>query len=302
MTSPAAPASRASAAAIPALFVVLWSSGFIAAKAGLHAAEPLTFLALRFSLVGLLMLAVVAVMRAPWPRTWGEVGHIAVAGTLMQALYFGAAWLSMSLGVSAGTAALIVCMQPIFTAMAAGPLLGETVSRRQWAGLALGFAGVALVVERKLEAGLGTPAGMACTFVSLAGITCGTLYQKRFCPRMDPRTGGLVQFVTAAALLLPAALVFEEGRIDWTFEFVAALFYVAVVLSLVSVSLLFVMIRRGEAARVTSLFFLVPAVTALMAWATLGETMSWVAIGGMVVAVAGVALVVLPARGGRVAP
>lgn len=292
MTAPAAAPSRASAAAIPALFVLLWSSGFIAAKAGLTAAEPLTFLALRFALVGLLMLGVIAATRAPFPRSWGEVGHIAVAGLLMQAVYFGGAWVSMSTGVGAGTAALIVCMQPIFTAMAAGPLLGETVGRRQWLGLGLGFLGVALVVEQKLELGLGTPAGIAFCFLSLAGITVGTLYQKRFCPRMDPRTGGLVQFVTAAIVLLPIALLVEEGRVVWTWEFVAALFYVAVVLSLVSVSLLFVMIRRGEAAKVTSLFFLVPPTTAVMAWLALGETMSPTAIAGLVVAVAGVALVV----------
>ncbi len=293
--SAAAP-PRALSAGVPALFVLLWSSGFIAAKAGLTAAEPLTFLALRFALVGLLMLAVVLVMRAPWPRTWREVGHIAVAGAMMQAVYFGGAWVSMSMGVGAGTAALIVCLQPVFTALVAGPLLGETVGRRQWAGLALGFLGVVLVVERKLEAGLGTPAGIAFSFLSLAGITVGTLYQKRFCPGMDPRSGGLVQFVTAAALLIPLALLFEDGRIAWTLEFVAALAYVAIVLSLVSVSLLFVMIRRGQASRVTSLFFLVPAVTAVMAWATLGETMSPLGIAGMALAVAGVALVVMPKR------
>ena len=292
MTAPAAAPSRALSFGIPAVFVVLWSSGFIAAKAGLQAADPLTFLALRFALVTVLMLAVVLVTRPPWPHTWGEVGHIAVAGALMQALYFGAAWVAMSTGVGAGTAALIVCMQPIFTALAAGPLLGERVGPRQWAGLALGFAGVALVVERKLELGLGTPLGIAVCFVSLAGITVGTLYQKRFCPTIDPRTGGLVQFATATALLLPCALLLEDARIVWSVEFVAALFYVAVVLSLVSVSLLFVMIKRGEASRMTSLFFLVPPLTAVMAWAALGETMTWSAIAGMVLAVIGVALVV----------
>jgi drug/metabolite transporter (DMT)-like permease len=292
MSDPAAAPSRALSFGIPALFVVLWSSGFIAAKAGLQAADPLTFLALRFALVTVLMLAVVLFTRPPWPRTWGEVGHIAVAGALMQAIYFGAAWVAMSTGVGAGTAALIVCMQPIFTALAAGPLLGERVGPRQWAGLALGFAGVALVVERKLELGLGTPLGIAVCFVSLAGITVGTLYQKRFCPTIDPRTGGLVQFATATALLLPCALLLEDARIVWSVEFVAALFYVAVVLSLVSVSLLFVMIKRGEASRMTSLFFLVPPLTAVMAWAALGETMSWSTIAGMVLAVIGVALVV----------
>ena len=299
MPAPANAPSRLLSLGIPALFEVLWSSGFIAAKAGLQAADPLTFLALRFALVTVLMLVIVLATRPPWPRTWGEVGHIAIAGALMQAVYFGGAWVSMSTGVGAGTAALIVCMQPIFTAIAAGPMLGERVGARQWAGLGLGFLGVALVVERKLELGLGTPMGIAICFVSLAGITIGTLYQKRFCPTIDPRTGGLVQFTTATAMLLPCALLFEEARIVWSIEFVAALFYVAVVLSLVSVSLLFVMIKRGEASRMTSLFFLVPPLTALMAWAALGETMAWSAVAGMVLAVVGVALVVTgraPAR------
>ncbi|MBT6203242.1 MAG: DMT family transporter [Alphaproteobacteria bacterium] len=280
--------------AIPTLFVLLWSSGFIAAKTGVQYSGPLTFLALRFALVTFLMLGVALAMRAPWPRTWGEVGHYAVLGLLMQVVYFGAAWISMSNGVGAGTAALIVSMQPILTAVVAGPVLGEVVGRRQWVGLAIGFVGVGLVVEQKLVHGLGTPMGITWSFISLLGITVGTLYQKRKCPNMDPRTGGLVQFITAAAILTVLALLFEEGDIEWTGEFIAALFYVAVFLSLISITLLTVMIKRGQASRMTSLFFLVPPITAVMAWAILGETMTWMAIGGLACVVLGVALVVLP--------
>ena len=287
-------------AAIPAVFVLLWSSGFVAAKIGLEASGPLTFLALRFALVAVLMLAVVLVMRAPWPASRRELGHLAVLGLTMQALYFGGAWVSMASGVGAGTSALIVSMHPVATALAAGPLLGEAVSRRQWLGLAAGFAGVVLVVEEKLAQGLGTPAGMAWSFVSLAGITAGSFYQKRFCPAMDPRTGPLVQFVAAAAVLAPLALIVEGEPPVWNAAFVAALLYVAVFLSLISMVLLTVMIARGEAARVASLFFLLAPVTAVMGWAVLGETMGATALAGMGLAAAGVALAVWPSRrGGR---
>jgi len=283
--------------AIPTVFVLLWSSGFIAAKTGLEAADPLTFLTLRFALATLLMLAVVLAMRAPWPSSWREVGHYAVLGLMMQAIYFGCAWISMGTGVGAGTAALILSMQPILTAVVAGRLLGERVMARQWLGLLVGFLGVALVVQHKLGAGLGTPIGMMWSFLSLLGITAGTLYQKRFCPRMDPRTGGLVQFIAAVLVLLPLALMLEDGRIAWTPEFIGALFYVSIFLSLISITLLTVMIKRGQASRITSLFFLVPPITALMAWVVLGETMGGMALVGLACAVIGVALVVTPRRG-----
>ena len=285
-------------AAVPALFVVLWSTGFIAAKTGLEDSGPLTFLTLRFALVTLLMLGVVLVMRPPWPASWREVGHLTALGLLMQAVYFGGAWVSMASGVGAGTAALIVSMQPILTAVAAGPVLGERIGRRRWLGLAIGLAGVALVVERKLAAGLGSPAGMAWSFAALLGITAGALYQKRFCPGMDPRTGGLVQFVAATAVLTPLALLFEDGPPVWTPSFVASLLYVAVFLSLISVTLLTVMIERGQATRATSLFFLVPPLTAVFAWVFLGETMGATTVAGLGCAVVGVALAVAPDRPG----
>lgn len=282
--------------AIPALFVVLWSSGFIAAKIGVRDAGPLTFLTLRFALVTILMLIVVAAMRAPWPRSPREVGHIAVTGVLMQAGYFGGAWVSMAMGVGAGVSALIVSMQPILTAIVAGPLLGERVGPRQWLGLALGFAGVAMVVAKKLELGFGTPIAMGWSFVALLCITAGTLYQKRYCPHMDPRTGGTIQFVMGILVLAPLALIFEEQTINWSVDFVLALVYVAIFLSLISVTLLTFMIRRGEASRMTSLFFLVPPTAAAMAWLMLGETLTPTGIAGMVLAVIGVALVMLPGR------
>ena len=282
--------------AVPMLFVLLWSSGFIAAKAGLAHAETLTFLSLRYGVVTLLMAGLAFAMRAPWPRSWREVGHIAVAGVMLQAIYFGGVWLAMGKGVGAGVAALIVCLQPVITAALVGPLLGERVSRRQWLGLALGIAGVALVVGRRLSLGLGSTEGMAWAFIGLLGITFGTLYQKKYCAHMDPRTGSAVQFFVAASLLTPCALVFEEGVIHWTPTFIASLAYVAVFLSLISMILLTMMIRRGEASRVTSLFFLVPPVATLLGYLVLDEPVGPVAIAGMAVAAMGVALVMAPER------
>jgi drug/metabolite transporter (DMT)-like permease len=283
----------------PALFVLLWSSGFIAAKAGLAHAETLTFLSLRYALVTLLMTGLALAMRAPWPRSLREVRHIATTGVMLQAMYFGGAWLAMGKGVGAGVTALIVCLQPVITAALVGPFLGERVTRRQWLGLALGLAGVALVVARKLALGLGSAEGMAWAVVGLLGITFGTLHQKKYCPKMDPRSGSAIQFLVAALLLAPLALIFEEGVIHWTPTFIASLAYVAVVLSLITMILLTLMIQRGEASRVTSLFFLVPPGAALLAYLVLDEPIGPVALAGMVVAALGVALVMAPDRAGR---
>jgi drug/metabolite transporter (DMT)-like permease len=282
--------------AIPAVFVLLWSSGFIAAKIGLAHADTLTFLGFRYFVVTILMTGVALAMRAPWPKTWQEVAHIAVAGALLQALYFGAGWLAMGMGVGAGVTALIVCMQPILTAVVVGPLLGERVSRRQWLGLLLGFTGVALVVARKLSLGLGSAEGMAWAFVALIGITAGTLYQKKYCANMDPRSGSTIQFLVATILISPLSWIFEDGVIHWTPAFFASLAYVAVFLSLISMTLLTIMIRRGAISRMTSMFFLVPPVATLFGYLVLDEPVGLMALAGMAVAVCGVALVVAPER------
>lgn len=279
---------------IPTVFVLLWSSGFIAAKIGLGHAETLTFLALRYGVVTVLMAGVAFAMRAPWPKSWRDVGHIAVAGALLQALYFGGVWLAMGMGIGAGVAALIVCMQPMLTAAVVGPLLGERVSRRQWLGLVLGFTGVALVVARKLTLGLGTTEGMIWAFVGLLGITFGTIYQKKFCAEMDSRSGSAIQFFVAALLIYPLALIFEDGLIHWTPTFVAALAYMVVFLSVISMILLTVMIRRGAISRMTSMFFLVPPMAALLGYLILDEPVGLVSLAGMAVAIVGVALVVAP--------
>jgi drug/metabolite transporter (DMT)-like permease len=275
--------------------VVLWSTGFIGAKLGLPHAGPLTFLALRYGLAAGLLVLVALAVRAPWPRRPAEIGHYAVAGLLVHGVYLGGVYVGISFGVEAGVSALIVGLQPLLTAALAGVVLGERVTPRQWAGLGLGLLGVALVLGRKLGEGPGDALGSLACVAALLGITAGTLYQKRHCAGMDLRTGNVVQFAAAGLATALLALLFEDARINWTADFVFALLWLVFVLSLGAVSLLYVLIRRGAAAQVASLFFLVPPCTALMAWPLFGETLGPVALIGMVLTAAGVAMASLGA-------
>jgi len=298
--TPDTPASPTSAAhtgwlsPIPLFFVFLWSTGFIAAKYGLPYAPPLSFLILRCTGAVLFLIPMVLASRAPWPR--GRIGHVAVAGLLLQAGYLGGVWSAIKLGMPAGLSALIVGMQPILTAFAA-PLVGERVSRRQWVGLLLGLGGVALVVAARVSlAGLSSAAIGLC-LLALLSITTGTLYQKRFCPRFDLRTGTLIQFGASALLLLPLAVVLEDfnpslANIHWTPQFAGALLWSILALSIGAIFLLFRLISRNDATKVTSLLYLTPPTTAVMAWLMFGEALSALGLLGMAVAVAGVAFVV----------
>jgi drug/metabolite transporter (DMT)-like permease len=275
---------------IPTLFVFLWSTGFIGARLGLPYAGPLTFLTLRYALaVSVLTLAALA-MRAPWLHWPNEIGHCAVAGLLVHAVSLGGVFVGIALGVEAGLAALIVGLQPLLVAAFAELMLGERVSPRQWLGLVLGLAGVALVLAQKLGRGVGEVLGALACVLSLFGLTAGTLYQKRYGTSMDLRTGMAVQFTAAGVVTAPFALFFEGGRVIWSGEFVFALLWLVFVLSIGAVSLLYVLIRSGAAASVSSLFFLIPPCTALMAWPLFGETLGLAALSGMVLTVAGVTL------------
>ena len=283
-------ASAWQAVGIPALFVLLWSTGFIGARLGLPYAEPLTFLTLRYGMAAALLLLVSLAMRAPWPRRLSEIGHFAVAGLLVHGVYLGGVFVAISMGVEAGVSALIVGLQPLLTAAFAGIILGERVIGRQWLGMALGLAGVALVLAGKLGQGPGSVAGSLACVAALLGITAGTLYQKRFCTGMDLRTGSVVQFVAAALATAPFAFWLEDQTLVWSGEFVFALLWLVLMLSLGAVSLLYVLIRRGAASQVASLFFLVPPCTALHAWPLFGETLGPWALLGMIFTAVGVAL------------
>ncbi len=279
---------------MPWLFVVIWSTGFIAAKFGLPFAPPLTFLLVRFAAVLLVLVPMVLVMRAPWPA--GRVLHIALAGILVHAGYLGGVWSAIKLGMPAGLSALIVGMQPIFTAFAA-PLIGESVRARQWVGLVLGLCGVALVVANKISlSGLSLESILLC-MLALTSITVGTLYQKRFCSHFDLRTGTMIQYIASAAVLLPLAIIFEDltpsfTAVHWTPSFIGALLWSVFALSIGAIFLLFSLIRQSAATSVTSLLYLTPPTTAIMAWLMFGERFSWTGIAGMMLAVIGVAFVV----------
>jgi len=273
----------------PLLFVFLWSTGFIGAKYGLPYAEPLTFLLTRYCLVISLMTIFSLATRAPWPRDARQILHIGVSGIFVHALYLGGVFIAIKQGLPAGIASLIVGMQPLLTACGAGWLLGERVSTRQWLGLSLGFVGVTLVVANKLgNLPLGTM--MIPALVALLAITAGTLYQKRFCPHFDLRTGSVIQFLPSAVITALAASASETMVIDWTPSFVFALLWLVLVLSFGAISLLNVLIRNGSAVNVARLFYLTPPSTAIIAWAVFGETLGGLALAGMVLAVSGVYL------------
>ncbi|MGB7481855.1 MAG: DMT family transporter [Burkholderiaceae bacterium] len=281
-------------AAMPLVFVVIWSTGFIVAKYGLPYAPPLTFLLLRFTGVLMFLLPLVLLMRAPWPV--GRLRHVAVAGILIQAGYLAGVWCAIKLGMPAGLSALIVGLQPILTAFAA-PMVGESVRGRQWIGLLLGLAGVGLVVANKISlSGLSGVAIGLCVF-ALLSITLGTLYQKKYCPHFDLRTGTIVQFVSSIVVVLPFAVWFEHltpalDTVQWTPQFIGALLWSVLALSIGAIFLLYALIRRNAATSVASLLYLTPPTTALMAWLMFGEVFSLIGLAGMVLAVIGVAFVV----------
>ncbi len=285
------PSEPAWLALMPGLFVVFWSTGFIGAKFGLPYAEPLTFLALRFGIVAAMMLAVMLATRAPWPTSWRAVGHSAIVGLLIQSVYLGGVYYGIAHGISAGLSALIVGLQPALTAAVARPILGETISPRQWLGVALGLAGVFLVVWSKLVFNADHLAGLVTTALALLGMTAGTLYQKRFCPKTDLRSATFIQNAAAGLAVLLPALLLETMHITWRIEFVMSLTWLCLVLSIGTMIIFLFILRRGAAARIASLFYLVPPVTAFMAYLLFGETLGATALVGMAFTAAGVALV-----------
>ena len=283
-------------AAAPLAFVLLWSTGFIVAKYAAPHAPPLTFLLYRFAGAIAILLPIIAVTRAPWPRTASTWRDVIIVGVLLQATYLGGVWVAIALGMPAGVSALLVGAQPLLTAGLVFTI-GERASRLQWAGLVIGFAGIALVLSDRLTlAGIALPA-LAVNFLALAGITAGTLYQKKHVADVDLRTGSLIQFAASFVVLLPFAILTESMVVDFTLEFWLALAWSIVALSLVAITLLLVMIRRGRATDVTSLMYLTPPATAVLAWLMFGETLGVLAWGGVLVTMAGVALVLT--TGGR---
>lgn len=276
--------------AVPALFVLLWSTGFVGAKLGLPYCEPLTFLALRFVCVLVVLMPACWLARAAWPSA-ADAGRVAVAGVLIQAGYLGGVFTSIHLGMPAGVSALIVGVQPILTAVLGARVLGERTLDRQWAGLALGLAGVLLVVWDKMTLeGVGI-SSVSLSVLALVSITAGTVWQKRYCAHVDLRTNSAIQLIAALALIAPLAALIETGDVRWEPQFVFALAWLVFVLSLGAFFLLFLLIRRGAATRVASLMYLTPACAALLAWWLFGESFTLVSALGMAFAVVAVWLV-----------
>lgn len=282
--------------AMPPVFVLIWSTGFIVARYGMPYAPPISFLSLRYALSVLSFGLWVLLSRAAWPRGRAQWLHLAVTGVLMHAGYLGGVWAAVKSGMGAGTIALLVGLQPVLTAVwisvtsASGE--GESrVSRRQWLGLALGLSGLLLVVWRKLGAGELTAWNLSLAAFALLCITAGTLYQKRFVAPCDVRTANTVQLLAALVVSLPIAML-EHESIVFHPHLIGALAWSVIGLTLGGSSLLYLLIQRGAATRVTSLLYLVPPTTALMAWALFGESITPAMVLGMALTAVGVALVV----------
>jgi drug/metabolite transporter (DMT)-like permease len=289
--------SRGLIRAMPWVFVLIWSTGFIVARYGMPHSPPLKFLSLRFALSIACFGIWVALSRPRWPANRAQFAHLAVVGALIHAGYLGGVWAAVKLGLGAGTIALLVGLQPVLTAVwmsTAARGSGAAVSSRQWLGLALGLGGLMLVVWHKLGGEI-TMANLSLAVFALLSITVGTLYQKRFVGRCDVRTASVVQLCAAFVVCLPIALLFETEAIDWHPQLIGALGWSVIALTLGGSSLLYMLIQRGAATEVTSLLYLVPPCTAVMAWLLFGETLGVPALVGMALTAIGVALVVRPA-------
>jgi drug/metabolite transporter (DMT)-like permease len=273
---------------LPILFILMWSSGYVAGKLALPYVGPFMLIFIRFVSAATVLLIVAMLMKAPWPGSWREALHIGVVGLLIQATQFGGLYYALNHGVSAGISALIIGTMPIFTALGATYFLGESVNLRRWLGLLIGLVGVAMVVSNKILIADITLAGAIAISLALMGITAGTLYQKKYCSKMDLRTGGVIQLGIASLCMLFMAWNFEGLRVEWTTTLVLSSAWLSLVNSIGAISVLYYLISRGEASRVASLFYLIPSVTALMAYPVLGETLTGLAIVGFGVTAAGV--------------
>lgn len=274
---------------IAPIFVFLWSTGFIIARYSMPYAEPMTVIFIRFGSVVLCMLPVVLIWKAPWPNR-SQMIHIAIAGALLQVGYVGGVWAAVKEGMSAGLTALIVGLQPILTAWFAA-WIAEKVTPRQWLGLVLGLLGVGLVVWAKLSLTGMSHLSLIFIVIALISITMGTLYQKKYCAQFDLRTGSVIQFAASAIICLPLMFLFETREIIWAPELILSLIWAVLALSIGAISLLFVMIRNGEATRVTSLMYLTPPTTAIMAWLLFNEPITWTIILGIAITMSAVILV-----------
>ena len=276
--------------AAPFLFIVSWASGFPITRLGLEYAEPFTILWIRSALVAVPVGAYVLVMRVPWPSI-REIAHIAFVGVTLQSLYLGSMFMAIDGHVSQGVTALIAGMQPLLTAAVVGITLGEKVSRIQWVGFTLGFAGLFIVLSERMGIGAGTAAGFFFSGLTPIFITTASLYQKKFCANSDLRIVMVVQQIAAGFCNFCIAMAIGTGEITWSAELIFVWIWLVVILTFGANNLYFLMLRHGAASRVSSLFYLTPPTAVLMGWISYGESIGLVALGGFSVAIAGVFLI-----------
>lgn len=272
-------------------FVAIWGSGFLATKIGLQYAAPFTFLTLRFLFGVACLLPIVLVMRPRWPASRADLGHVIVAGLLMHAMHLSGSHYTQYLGVSAGITAVLLSVQPLLTAVIAMRWLGEAPAARQWLGIALGLAGVVLVVWHKIDVREMTAGSLLAVIIALAGLTAGTLYQRVFCPLVDLRMAALVQFIATAAVLAPLAWRIEGFKVTWAWPMFGAIAFLVIGASILAVNALHTLMRRGEATRVTSLVYLTPIFAVVLEFAMFQVVPTPLSIAGIAITCAGVALV-----------
>lgn len=280
---------------MPLVFVLIWSTGFIVARYGMPHSPPLTFLVVRYLLSILCFLPWIILAKVAWPQGRVQWVHLAITGMLMHAGYLGGVWAAVKAGMGSGLSALIVGLQPVLTAIWLSST-GDQVTRRQWAGLVLGFGGLVLVVSRKFGQGAEADwVNLSFAVLALVSITVGTLYQKRYVSPCDVRSANAVQIMAALAVTLPFSL-FETEAMQWNIELAAAMAWSVLALTVGGSSLLYILIQRGAATAVTSLLYLVPPTTALMAWVLFSEAITLATVVGTALTALGVSLVIKPAN------
>ena len=277
-------------------FVAVWGSGYIATKIGLQYAPPFTFLSLRYVFGLLVLIPVIMFWRPVWPTSPAQLAHLAIAGLLMHAVQLGGSHYAQYLGMSAGVIALIASAQPVFTALIASRFLHERLRPRQWAGIVLGLAGVALVVWHKVDIREVTAGSLLASLIALAGVTAATLYQRSFSPKADLKAAAVIQFAASLAVLAPLAWAVEDLHVRWSWGLLGAVAFLVIFASLIGVSVLHLLMRHGQAARVSSMLYLPPIFAVGLEYALFGVLPSGLAFGGIALACAGVAMTVWSKR------
>ncbi len=272
-------------------FVTVWGSGFLATKLGLQHAAPFTFLSLRFTFGLICLVPLLLVLRPRWPASRREAGHLVVAGLLMHAVHLGGSHYTQYLGMSAGITAVLLSVQPLLTAVIAGRWMGERVGARQWAGIAIGLAGVTLIVWHKIDVREATAGALLAVTISLAGVTAGTLYQRRWCPDSDLRAAALLQFAGSLVVLAPLAWLVEGASVRWSWALAGAIVFLVIGASFLAVNALHTLMRRGQATRVTSLIYLTPIFAVALELLLFGVVPSAISLAGIAVTCLGVAMV-----------